>query len=304
MQRHGPHDLILPEAKGVSIALGNFDGVHKGHQALIAAARNAGGQLGVALFEPHPRTFFQPDAPPFRLQTLAQRSRTLAALGVAHEFVLGFDRALMNLGPREFAEQVLMARLGVRNVSVGSNFHYGRGRAGDADALKKDGAALGFGVSIVAAVTDGHGARISSTAIREALERGDTRAAAAMLGRPWAIEGIVERGFARGRDFGFPTLNIPLGGYMAPRLGVYAVRVAFDGALLPGVASIGVNPTFGALPAPLLEAHVFDFDADLYDREVEVEIAAFLRPEEKFASIDALKAQMIRDAAQARALLT
>jgi riboflavin kinase/FMN adenylyltransferase len=303
MQRHGPHDPIPLEAQGASIAIGNFDGVHKGHQALIAAARASGAPIGVALFEPHPRNVFQPDAAPFRLQTATQRSRTLEALDVAHEFVLGFDRALMNLSPREFAEQILVARLGVRHVSVGANFHYGKGRVGDVASLASDGATLGFGVSIVEPVLGPKGARISSTAIREALQGGDVEAATDMLGRPWALEGVVERGFQRGRDFGFPTLNIPLGDYLAPKLGVYAVRVALDGALLPGVASIGVNPTVGALPAPVLEAHLFDFDADLYGREVEVEIAAFLRPEEKFDSIDALKAQMARDAAQARAVL-
>jgi riboflavin kinase/FMN adenylyltransferase len=307
MQRHGPHDPIPPQAKGVSLAIGNFDGVHLGHQALIAAAREAGAQrsapAGVALFDPHPRNFFQPDAPPFRLQTPAQRSRALAKLGAAHEFVLGFDRTLMNLTARAFAEQILVARLSVRHVSVGGNFRYGRGRGGDAASLAQDGAALGFGVTAVDPVMDAQGARISSTAIRDALERGDVDAARVMLGRPWAIEGVVTRGFARGRDFGFPTLNIPLGAYLAPKLGVYAVRADLGGVLKPGVASIGVNPTFGALPAPLLEAHLFDFDGDLYGRHVEVEIVAFLRPEIKFDSIEALKAQMARDAAQARMLL-
>jgi riboflavin kinase/FMN adenylyltransferase len=217
--------------------------------------------------------------------------------------VLGFDRALMTLSPRDFATQVLINRLGASHVSVGANFRYGQGRAGDVGTLKADGDALCFGVTIVEPVLGADGARISSTAVREALQHGDVNAATNMLTRPWAIEGVVTRGFQRGRDFGFPTLNIPLGDYLAPKLGVYAVRVRLDGARLPGVASIGVNPTVGTLPAPVLEAHIFDFAADLYGRQAEVEIAAFLRPEEKFDSTDALKAQMAKDTEQARTLL-
>lgn len=307
MQRHGPHDPIPSSASGASIALGNFDGVHLGHQTLVAAARDAAtslqAPLAVALFEPHPRTLIQPDAPPFRLQTSAQRSRALAALGVAHEFVINFDRALMGLSAREFAEQVLLGRFNARHVSVGANFRYGRARMGDVSALMRDGADLGFAVTPVEPALDADGARISSSAVREALQRGDPVKAAALLGRPWAIEGAVARGFQRGRDFGFPTLNIPLGDYLAPRLGVYAVRVRIGDDQRTGVASIGVNPTFDALPAPLLEAHLFDFDGDLYGREVETEIVAFLRPEAKFDNIAALKIQMAQDAAQARALL-
>jgi len=292
-------------ARGAAIALGNFDGVHLGHQAVIASARtaatNLNAPLGVAVFEPHPRHVFQPDAPPFRLQTNDQRARALTALGVQHLYEIAFDRALSQLSDEEFAQRVLAERLGVAHVSVGADFRFGRGRMGDAASLARLGAALGFSVEAVSPVGDG--AKTSSSAIRDAIATGAVDQASKLLGRPWAIEGTVQRGFQRGRGFGFATANIALGDYVQPRLGIYAVRVAIDGRRFDGVASVGVNPTVGALPKPLLEAHIFDFDAELYGKTIEVELIAFLRDEAKFETAEILARQIAEDAAAARALL-
>lgn len=308
MRHFGHHDPLPPDAKGAAFALGKFDGVHLGHLAVLASAREAGARLGAPLaapvFSPHPQRRLRPDAAPFLLQTARQRERALAAAGVALLFEFDFDDAFLSLTAHEFADQILARRLSVRHVSVGPNVRYGRGRAGDLATLMHDGAELGFAVSTAPPVMNSDGEPISSSAIRTALVSGNLIAANAMLGRPWAIEGIVARGFARGREFGFPTLNIALGEYLAPKLGVYAVQADIgDGEIRPGVASIGVNPSVGALPAPLLEVHLLDFERDLYGRTVETHLIAFLRPEQKFENIEALKAQMARDADQARAIL-
>ncbi len=311
MQRHGADELIDMNARGAAIALGNFDGVHLGHQAVIASARGVaearGVALGAAVFEPHPRRVFQPEAPPFRLQTSRQRARAMAALGVAQFYEIGFDRALSQATDEEFARRVLAERLGVVHVSVGADFRFGRGRMGDAESLKRLGALLGFSVETIAPLVggehEGDGAKISSSAIREAIGEGMMVKAAALLGRPWAIEGVVQPGFARGRRLGFATANVALGDYVQPCLGVYAVRVRIDGVSYDGVASVGVNPTVGTLPKPLLEAHIFDFDADLYGQTIEVELIAFLREEAKFETAEVLARQIAADAAAAKALL-
>jgi riboflavin kinase / FMN adenylyltransferase len=307
MRTLGPGAAIPNDARGAAIALGNFDGVHLGHQAVITAARKVaedrGAPLGAAVFEPHPRRFFQPDASPFRLQSTRQRARALGTLGVREVFEIGFDEAIAQSSDRDFAERVLRDCLGVTHVSVGANFRFGRGRIGDARTLEALGADLGFSVSAIEPLELG-GARVSSTAIRHAIAAGDLDAVTRLLTRPWAIEGEVQRGFQRGRDFGFPTANVALRDYTRPRLGIYAVRVDLgDGVLLPGVASVGVNPTFGALPEPLLEAHLLDFSGDLYGKQIEVELTSFLRDEAKFDGVDALKAQMHDDAINARAAL-
>jgi riboflavin kinase/FMN adenylyltransferase len=302
----GPTSTIPNDARGAAIALGNFDGVHAGHQVVIASARAVaeanGVALGAAVFEPHPRVFFKPDTPPFRLQTSLQRTRALGECGVFEVFELGFDAAMANSSDREFAERVLRDLLGVSHVSVGADFEFGKGRSGNATSLAKFGQELGFTVDAVASV--GGADKISSTGIREAIARGDMEAAAAALTRPWAIEGEVLRGFERGRTLGFPTANVALGDYVRPRLGVYAVRVDLgDGVLLPGAASVGVNPTVGALPEPLLEAHLFDFSGDLYGKTIEVELIAFLREEAKFDGLGELKRQMTQDVIDARRAL-
>jgi riboflavin kinase/FMN adenylyltransferase len=302
----GPSSTIPHDARGAAIALGNFDGVHAGHQAVIASAREAatasGAALGVAVFEPHPRRYFKPDAPPFRLQTTRQRARALSEVGVEEVFEIGFDAAIANSTDREFAERVLRDLLGITHVSVGADFRFGKGRMGDVASLAALGAEFGFSVDAVAPV--GGAEKISSSMIRAAIERGDMAAARAALTRPWALEGEVARGFERGRSFGFPTANLALGDYVRPRLGIYAVRVDVgDGVLLPGVASVGVNPTTGALPEPVLEAHLLDFSGDLYGRMIEVELIAFLRDEAKFDSISELKRQMTQDVIDARRAL-
>lgn len=306
MSSLGPTSTIPNDARGAAIALGNFDGVHAGHQAVIASAADAADDLGVALgvavFEPHPRRFFKPDAPPFRLQNTRQRAQALSELGVEDVFEIGFDAALAGSTDREFAERVLRDLLGVTHVSVGADFEFGKGRCGNAESLARLGDELGFSVEAVAPV--GGAEKISSTGIREAIARGDMAAANEMLTRPWAIEGEVLKGFQRGRTLGFPTANVALSEYTRPRLGVYAVRVDVgDGVLLPGVASVGVNPTVGALPEPLLEAHLLDFSGDLYGRTIEVELIAFLRDEAKFDSLGELKRQMTQDVIDARRAL-
>jgi riboflavin kinase/FMN adenylyltransferase len=307
MRTVGPNSSVPNDARGAAVGLGNFDGVHLGHRAVIAAADEVSQQrnvaLGAAVFEPHPRRFFQPDLPPFRLQTPAQRARALGELGVVEVFELGFDAALARLVDREFAERVLSGVLGVAHVSVGADFRFGQGRGGDIASLTEYGAAFGFTVGAVAAI-EADGAPVSSTRVRAAIGAGDMGTAQRLLGRPWAIEGPVARGFARGAGLGFPTANIALGDYVRPRPGIYAVRVDLgDGVLLPGVASVGVNPTFGALPAPLLEAHLLDFSGDLYGKTIEVEMIAFLRDEARFDAVEALKEQMKQDVIDARRAL-
>lgn len=293
---------IPADARGAAIALGNFDGVHRGHQAVIASARAIGSPLGVAVFKPHPRQVFQPDAPPFRLQSAAQRARALEGLGVSSLYEVGFDRALSQLSDREFAERVLRDRLGVRHVSVGADFHFGRGRMGSAESLKRLGGELGFSVDAVSPV--GGAEKISSSAIRAAIAAGDVTAAARLLGRPWAIEGEVRRGFQRGRELGFATANIALGDYVRPRFGIYAVRANLGGGVhADGVASLGLNPTYADVTEPLLEAHLFDFDADLYGRIVEVELIGFIRDEARFEDAAALSRQIAQDVEAAKRLL-
>ena len=309
MRRFDPDAVIPEDARGAAIALGNFDGVHLGHQAVIAETRNiASGRglpLAAAAFEPHPRALFQPDAPPFRLQTRDQRARALAALGVELLYKIRFDRALSQMTDFEFCEHVFARRLGAKHVTVGFDFRFGRGRMGDAESLARHGQTLGFGVSVIAAVDDGAGGKVSSSEIRAAIGRGDMREATRLLTRPWTIEGVVERGFARGRDIGLPTANVALGEYVRPRLGVYAVRVDVgDGLWRPGAASIGVNPTIGARTEPLLEVHLLDYAGDLYGARIEVQLIAFLRDEAKFDGVDAMMLQIAQDLAEARRILS
>jgi riboflavin kinase/FMN adenylyltransferase len=292
--------------RGAAIGLGVMDGVHLGHQAVVADARAIAEQTGVrlaaAVFEPHPRHHFQPDAPPFRIQSAGQRVRALAAVGVEAVFELAFGPAMAALTKDEFARDELVGRLGVTHVSVGFDFRYGRGRKGDVESLRAEGAALGFGVSVVAPFMR-EGEKVSSTAIRACIAEGRMQDAALLLSRPWAIEGAVVRGDQRGRALGFPTANMALGDYVRPRFGIYAARADLgDGSLRAGVASCGVRPMYPS-PDPLLEIHVLDFDGDLYGRRIEVQLIGFLRPEARFDSAEALTAQMAEDAAAARAML-
>lgn len=298
---------LTPQQQGASVALGAFDGVHRGHRQVIAeaakAARSLGAPLGVIRFSPHPARVMRPDADPFLLMSPAQQARALADLGVERLYDIAFDADLARLTDEEFARQVLREGLGVRHVTAGFDITFGRWRSGDADSLKHWGEVCGFGVTIVAAVADDAGAKVSSSAARAAVGAGAVDAAADILGRPFAIEGVVVEGQHLGRKLGFPTANVELGDYVRPRLGAYATRTRLaDGRLLPGVANIGENPTTGRVTARL-EVWLFDFDEDLYGQTIETELVAFLRPEMKFDSLDALIAQIAADAEQARALL-
>jgi riboflavin kinase/FMN adenylyltransferase len=297
----------LPEAdRGAAVAIGNFDGVHRGHAEVIAAAAEAaratGAPLAAAVFDPHPRLWFQPGAQAFRLTTDAQRARALAGLGVEILYALPFDAEMAGMTDTDFARRVLAEGLGARHLAAGFDFSFGRGRTGDGHLLRAYGDRFGFGVSVVEAVTDEDGRKLSSTAVRLALEAGRPQEAASVLGRPFAIEGEVTEGRRLGRTLGFPTANVPLGDYVRPRYGVYATRTRLpDGRALNGVSSLGENPTVGGNEARL-EAWLFDFDDDIYGQTVETDLVAFLRPEEHFSSVEALTAQVHHDAEIARKL--
>lgn len=295
--------------RGASAAMGNFDGVHTGHRAVIDAARRPDLPLGVVTFEPHPRQVFTPDAPPFRLMNAESRRNRLARLGVQVLYELPFSRDLASLSAEEFARRVLADGLGLRHVVVGADFRFGKGRAGTAEGLADLGAALGFDVTIqrlIGGETGGDGAAISSTAIRLALTEGRVAEATAMLGHRHRIDGEVLHGHKRGRDLGYPTANLAVEGLHLPRLGVYAVKVEvmtgpYQG-LYDGVASLGVRPMFGQ-NAPNFEVHLFDFKGDLYGTHLSVALVEYLRPEAKFDGLPALIAQMDADSARARAIL-
>jgi riboflavin kinase / FMN adenylyltransferase len=290
---------------GASVALGNFDGVHRGHQAVIDAARRPDMPLGIVTFEPHPREFFAPDAPPFRLMNAEARRNRLARLGVARLYELPFDAALAAMTAEDFVAQVLGGGLGVGHVVVGADFCFGKGRSGTADTLQVLGRAAGFQTTILPLV-GGDGGAISSSAIRAALAEGRVRDAAEMLGHRHRIDGPVIHGAKRGRELGYPTANMALTGLHLPKLGVYAVRVqVMDGPHAGdyhGVASLGVRPMFG-VNAPNLETFVFNFSGDLYGAHLSVALVDYLRPELKFDGLPALIAQMDADSAQARAIL-
>jgi riboflavin kinase/FMN adenylyltransferase len=302
---HG-YKALASEDRGAAVALGNFDGVHLGHQRVIAqaaaAAASLGGPLGVISFEPHARMHFEPDAAPFRLMRPAQLARTVAALGADRLYLLPFGAEMANLTDEAFVREALVAGLGVRHVAVGFDITFGKGRTGDPTSMRRYGEDFGFSVSVAEPLVE-DGVKVSSSLIRQALREGRPEAAARLLGRPFAIEGVVQKGRQLGRQLGFPTANTPLGDYVAPRFGVYATltRLA-DGAVRPGVANIGVNPTTG-LVEPRLEVWLFDFDADIYGETIETQLIAFLRPEEAFQSVEALVAQVHADAAAARAIL-
>lgn len=294
--------------RGAAVAVGAFDGVHRGHQAVIAEARVAaarlGAPLGVVSFDPHPRRWFQPDAAPFRLMTADQMAQALAPLGVDILYLLPFDGEMAGMSDAGFAEQVLAKGLGVRHAAVGFDFTFGKGRSGSPDALRTYGERLGFTVSVAGRIDDPDGLKLSSSAVREALKAGDMDRAAAILGRPFAIRGDVIHGDKRGRTIGVPTANIDLGDYMRPAYGVYAIRARLpDGRMFDGVASLGVRPMY-ALETPLLEAWLFDFDGDLYGQALDIQLIAWLRGEQTFDGLDALKGQIDRDAAAARAVLS
>lgn len=295
----------LPEpARGTSIALGNFDGLHAGHRAVMEAARTAGhGKFSVATFEPPPRAYFRPGDPPFRILRPERRNAMIVAAGADHVFELPFNGEMAAMTDEQFVRQVLVDGLGVSHVSVGFDYRFGRGRMGHAQRLASLGRALGFGVTIVEEVS-GHGAKASSTAIRQALMAGEPEVAASLLGSPWTVDGVIEPGEKNGRTFGFPTANMSLGDLIHPKMGVYAVRIRIEGDArwYDGVANFGRTPTTG-LRDPLLETFIFDFDREIYGQHAEVQLIAYQRPELKFPSLEAMIEQMHKDAALAKETL-
>ncbi len=299
--------VAVPAAlRGGIVALGNFDGFHAGHQAVVGRAvtraRAEGRPVIVATFDPHPMRYFRPDTTAFRLTSLDQRQRLFADAGADAMLVFGFDADLASLSAREFAQQRLIDRIGAGGVVTGADFTFGKGRDGNVAVLAALGAELGFSTDVVGAVEDG-GAVISSSRIREALQAGKPRKAAALLTRPFTIEGVVEPGAKLGRQLGYPTANVQLGNYLRPRYGIYAVRGRLpDGRVLEGVANLGIRPTIEP-PVELLEPYFFDFSGDLYGQVIEVELIEFLRDEAKFDDLDALKAQIAADCDAARAAL-
>lgn len=295
----------IPEAaRGASVAMGNFDGVHLGHQSVIDLARGR-GPLGVVTFEPHPREYFCPGGAPFRLMNAEARANRLARLGVDWLFQLPFDAALVAMTAGDFARDVLADGLGIDHIVVGRDFRFGAARQGDTAMLADLGRDLGFEVTI-APLVQRDGVEISSTAIRRALGEGRPRDAAAMLGHWHRIDGPVLHGDKRGRDLGFPTANMGVGGLHLPKLGVYAVRVDVltgpHAGTHAGAASLGVRPMFGE-NAPNLETFLFDFHGDLYGQHLSVGLVDYLRPEMKFDGLPGLIAQMDADVARARDIL-
>lgn len=293
----------LPDAaKGFSVALGNFDGVHAGHRAVMDAAR-AAGPLGVATFEPPPRAYFRPNDPPFRIFRPARRNAVLLDIGAQAVFELPFNADMAAMTDEQFAQDVLKDGIGAAHVAVGFDFRFGRGRMGDAGRLASLGRAMGFDVTIVEEI-EALGGKASSTAIREALIAGEPGKAADLLGSVWIADGTVEGGEKRGRTIGFPTANLHLGDLIHPKHGVYAVRARIDrsGDWIDGVANFGRTPTTG-LRDPLLETYLFDFEQDIYGKWMEVALVAFLRPELKFDGLDEMIEQMHRDVDTAKAAL-
>lgn len=309
---HHLDDLPAPLTRAV-VAIGNFDGVHRGHQQVIEVAKRRAVDLGaptaVLSFEPHPRQLFQPDAPPFRLTPFRIRARLIEALGVDLHAVMTFDQVFAAQTAETFIERILVDGFAARHVVIGFDFCFGKNRQGNAETLNGFGDHYGFGVTVVTQASDEAGGAYSSTRIREHLRAGDMRAAAALLGRSWEIEGRVQHGDKRGRELGYPTANIGMADYLRPAFGVYAIQAAVDrgntGQLtwIDGVANLGVRPMFET-PTPLLEVHLFDFRGDLYGQHVRVRLVERLRGEAKFDSLDQLITQMNEDSARARAILS
>jgi riboflavin kinase/FMN adenylyltransferase len=306
MQRLTLAGGIPDDLKGSIVALGNFDGFHLGHQAVVGrAVQRAFHERRpaiVATFDPHPVRFFRPDVPPFRLTTLDQREQLFAHAGADAMLVFEFNEKLRETSAEEFVSWLLAGKIGAAGVVTGDDFSFGKGRSGNVEVLRALGAHSGITAEAVAPVlVDGE--RVSSGRIREALAAGDIGHATHLLSRDFAIEGVVQRGDRRGRELGYRTANLSLGDYQRPKYGIYAVRVTLDdGSEHPGVASLGVRPTFDP-PQELLEAHLFDFDGDLYGRRIEVALHAYIRREMKFDGIEPLIAHMRDDEAAARKLL-
>ena len=306
MERLDGGSAVPERLRGGIVALGNFDGFHEGHQAVVgravSRARAEGRPALVATFDPHPVHYFRPDLPPFRLTSLDQRQRLFAEAGADAMLVFRFDAELAGVTAPDFVTDHLASRIGAAGVVTGEDFTFGKGRGGNVDVLKLLGQANRISVDAVAPVVE-DGEAVSSSRIRDALRAGDCPLAARLLTRPFAIEGVVEHGDKRGRELGFPTANLAMDDYLRPRFGVYAVRGRLpDRRMVDGVANLGTRPMFDP-PKELLEPWFFDFDGDLYGQTIEVALIAFLRDEMTFDGLDALKAQIMRDAEAAKAAL-
>jgi riboflavin kinase / FMN adenylyltransferase len=307
MERLEGGSAVPAPYRGGIVALGNFDGFHLGHQAVVGRAveraRSEGRPVLVATFDPHPVRYFRPDVPPFRLTTLGQRERLFAAAGADAMLVFRFGEELASTTAEDFVGVWLGKRIGAAGVVTGEDFTFGKGRGGNISVLRELGAAIGMSVDAVGPVADGS-EPVSSSRIRDALRAGDCATATRLLTRPFAIEGIVEHGDKRGRQLGYPTANLSLGKYLRPRYGIYAVRGRLpDGEVLSGVANLGVRPTFDP-PKELLEPYFIDWFGELYGQCIEVELVEHLRDERRFDSLEALKEQMRQDEARARAVLS
>ena len=291
--------------RGAALAIGNFDGVHRGHQVLLVAAadeaRRLGAPAGVLLFEPHPREFFHPEEPHFHLTTLQEKLDIFEDLGLDLAVVLAFDEALASLPAEDFISRVLVEALGVRHVVIGYDFFFGKGRRGTPGTMRAEGQRFGFGVTVVEPVAE-DAEVFSSSAIRLHLAQGDVKGAARTLGRWWRAGGTVVGGAKRGTDLGFPTANVPLPRGTGLGHGIYAVRVLSGAERYAGAAYLGTRPTYDD-GMPVLEVFLFDFDGDLYGRRIEVEFIDFIRADRKFDSSEALIAQMQADCARAKEML-
>ena len=298
---------VMPDAlRGAVVALGNFDGFHLGHQAVVGAAvvqaKAAGRPAIVATFDPHPVRYFVADAPPFRLTTLDQRRTLFAGAEADAMLVFDFDAALAGTTAEDFIRKILVQRLGISAVVTGEDFTFGKGRGGNIDVLRSVGADDGLSCTAMGPVSD-DGGIISSSRIRDALKTGDIAEANRLLTRPFSVEGVVQHGDKNGRLLGYPTANIDMGSYLRPRYGIYAVKGRLpDGRVLNGAANLGIRPSFDP-PKELLEPFFFDFGEDLYGQTIEVEFHAFIRGEAKFDDLEDLKLQMAKDCDQARAIL-
>ncbi|MGO1117592.1 bifunctional riboflavin kinase/FAD synthetase [Rhodovibrionaceae bacterium A322] len=313
MQVFRHHTQIPDTARGAVVAIGNFDGIHRGHQQVIgqaaSLARDLNAPLAVMTFEPHPRLFFQPDQPPFRLTSFRVKTRLLESLGVDLLFNLAFNAELAGLSAEDFITEVLVKNLGASHVVVGDNFRFGNRRKGDIALLKDLGGKLGLGVTALTRVTSPGDEPYSSSLVRDYLTDGNPTRAGLLLGRYWEIEGRVQPGAKRGRELGFPTANMSLGDSLRPAFGVYAVRAALeeeDGSSrqwIPGVANLGISPMF-SYEEPLLETFLFDFDRDIYGRHLRVALVDYLRPEANFKSLEELIEQIEKDCDKAKATLS
>ncbi len=305
------HEDIPADLRGGVAVLGNFDGVHRGHQTVFARAGamadEGGGALVAVTFEPHPRSFFRPQDPPFRLTPFRNKAHHLEKLSVDLLLVLHFDEAMHNMAAEEFVNEVLVEGLGARHVVVGYDFVFGHNRAGDTAFLTAMGAQHGFGVTVVEPVRSERNGIYSSTLIRDHLRAGRPAEAAALLGRPFEFEGRVGHGNAMGRDLGYPTANLSFGEYLRPAYGIYAVRVGIERpeqlTWHDGVASFGIRPTIGEDEEPVLEAFIFDFSGDLYGLHLRIQLIEYIRPEFKFDGLEALTAQIEDDCRVAREIL-